>query len=122
MLIGIYVAFGIFANIAATKTASFDLGISTFYAPAVILIFGVTFLLTDIVNERFGLAETRRMIIIAFISQLMISFFSWLAISLPSAPFYNGQAAATSGPGTPSAQFHQWPLTRRSSSRWHSMG
>lgn len=96
MLIGIYVAFGIFANIAATKTATFDLGISTFYAPAVILIFGVTFLLTDIVNERFGLAETRRMILIAFISQVMISFFSWLVISLPAAPFYSGQAALES--------------------------
>jgi uncharacterized PurR-regulated membrane protein YhhQ (DUF165 family) len=57
-LIGLYVAFGIFANIAATKTVSFDLGVAEFYAPAVVLIFSVTFLLTDIVNERFGLAET----------------------------------------------------------------
>ncbi|NYT01665.1 MAG: queuosine precursor transporter [Methanosarcinales archaeon] len=108
-LIGLYVAFGIFANIAATKTASFDLGIGTFYAPAVILIFGVTFLITDVVNERFGLAETRRMIIIAFLSQVIISFFSWLVVSLPPAPFYQDQQALATLLGqVPRIVFASW--------------
>jgi uncharacterized integral membrane protein (TIGR00697 family) len=95
-LIGLYVAFGIFSNIAATKTVEFDLGLSKFYAPAVVLIFSVTFLITDIVNEKFGIKETQRMIFISFFSQVVISFFSWLVLTLPSAPFYTGQAALAS--------------------------
>lgn len=92
-LIGLYVAFGIFANIAATKTVAFNLGVTELYAPAVVLIFSVTFLLTDIVNEKFGLAETQRMIFISLASQIAISFFTWLVLNLPSAPFYSGQVA-----------------------------
>jgi uncharacterized integral membrane protein (TIGR00697 family) len=95
-LIGLYVAFGIFSNIAATKTVEFDLGFAKFFAPAVVLIFSVTFLLTDIVNERFGIKETQRMILISFFAQVIISFFSWLVLTLPSAPFYTGQAALAS--------------------------
>jgi hypothetical protein len=48
----------------------------------------VTFLLTDIVNEKFGIKETRKMIFIAFISQIAASFFIFLAISLKPAPFW----------------------------------
>jgi hypothetical protein len=108
-LIGLYVAFGIFANIAATKTVSFDLGVAEFYAPAVVLIFSVTFLLTDIVNERFGLAETRRMIFIALASQIAVSFFTWLVLNLPSAPFYSGQAALETVLGqVPRIVFASW--------------
>ncbi|MBN1322846.1 MAG: queuosine precursor transporter [Methanotrichaceae archaeon] len=108
-LFGLYVAFGIFANIAATKTAAFDLWFSTFYAPAVILIFGVTFLITDIVNERFGLAETRRMILIALLSQVVISFFAWLVLALPVAPFYMDQASLESVLGqVPRIVFASW--------------
>ncbi len=95
-LIGLYVAFGVFSNIAATKTVEFNLGFITFYAPAVVLIFAVTFLLTDVVNEKFGIAETRSMILIAFVSQVIISFFSWLVLALPAAPFYTGQLALES--------------------------
>ncbi len=91
MLIGIYVAFGIFSNIAAAKSAAFDLYFGTFYAPAVVIVFSVTFLLTDIVNEKFGIRETRRMIYIALLSQIMISFFSWLVVELPPAPFFYHQ-------------------------------
>lgn len=95
-LIGLYVAFGVFSNIAATKTVEFNLGFASFYAPAVVLIFAVTFLLTDVVNEKFGISETRRMILIAFASQVIISFFSWLVLALPAAPFYTGQSALES--------------------------
>lgn len=92
-LIGLYVAFGIFSNIAAVKTVRFDLGYAEVFAPSVVLIFSVTFLMTDIVNEKFGINETRKMIFISLISQVMISFFAWLVLILPSAPFYTGQAA-----------------------------
>jgi uncharacterized integral membrane protein (TIGR00697 family) len=92
-LIGLYVAFVIFSNIVASKIAAFDLGFATFYAPAAVIIFSVTFLMTDIVNEKFGRKETHRMILIALIAQVAVSFFAWLILSLNSAPFWTNQSA-----------------------------
>jgi hypothetical protein len=92
-LIGLFVAFTLFANIAASKVAEFDLGLYTFYAPSAVIIFSVTFLLTDIVNEKFGRKETHKMIFIAFASQVALALFSWLVVSLAPAPFWSGQAS-----------------------------
>lgn len=92
-LIGLYVAFILFSNIAASKISVFDFGFAQFFAPAVVVIFSVTFLLTDIVNEKFGRAETQRMILIAFVSQVAVTAFSLLVLSLPPAPFWAGQQA-----------------------------
>ncbi|MDZ4256981.1 MAG: queuosine precursor transporter, partial [archaeon] len=90
-LIGLYVAFVIAANIMAIKIAAFDLGFSTFIAPAATLIFAVTFLITDIVNERFGKNETLNMIRIALVAQIVMVFFIWLTIAIPPAPFWSDQ-------------------------------
>ena len=92
-LIGLYVAFILFSNIAAVKIASFDLGFAQFFAPAVVVIFSVTFLITDIVNEKFGRKETQKMIFIAFVSQVAVTAFSWIVLSLEPAPFWQGQGA-----------------------------
>jgi queuosine precursor transporter len=90
-LIGLYVAFVLISNILAYKIATFDLGFVTFFATSAVLIFSVTFLLTDIVNEKFGRKETQKMIFIAFITQIAVAFFIWLAISLKPAPFWADQ-------------------------------
>ena len=90
-IIGLYVAFVLISNIIAFKIASFDLGFITFFSPAAVLIFPVTFLLTDIINEKFGKKETHRMIFIAFLTQIAVTFFIWYAISFPSAPFWTDQ-------------------------------
>ena len=90
-LIGLYVAFVMFANIAASKVAEFDFGFYTFYAPAAVIIFSVTFLMTDIVNEKFGRKATHKMILIAFATQVALALFSWLVVSLAPAPFWQGQ-------------------------------
>ena len=92
-LIGLYVAFVIFSNIAAVKISSYNLGFTQVYAPAAVLIFAVTFLMTDIVNERFGRAETQRMILIAFLAQIVVVIFTWLVLAMPSAPFWTNQDA-----------------------------
>src|SRR3989344_7172138 len=57
----------------------------------ILVVSSFTFLLTDIVNERFGRKETQKMIFIAFITQIAVTFFIWIAISLPPAPFWNNQ-------------------------------
>lgn len=91
LLIGLYVTFILVAQILAVKISSFDLGFNTFFGPSGVLVFSVTYLLTDIVNEKFGRRETQKMIFIAFISQVAMLFFFWLGTKFPPAPFWQMQ-------------------------------
>jgi uncharacterized integral membrane protein (TIGR00697 family) len=91
LLIGLYVAFVLTAQVLATKMALFPLGIGTFTGHAGLLIFSVTFLLTDIVNERFGRGVTQRMIFIAFIAQIALTFFLWLGTHIEADPLWSEQ-------------------------------
>ena len=90
-LIGLYVAFVLISNIIAYKIAEFDFGFIKLYTPAAVLVFSVTFLLTDIVNEKFGRKETHKMIFIAFITQVAVALFVLMSIWLKPAPFWSGQ-------------------------------
>lgn len=92
-LIAFYVTLVVFSNIAVSKTIAFDFGFTQFFAPATVLIFSVTFLLTDIVNERFGKKETQRMILIALFAQIALILFSYLVLKAQGAPFFQNQAA-----------------------------
>lgn len=92
-LVALYVTLIIFANLSASKIIGFDLGFTTIFAPVAVLIFAVTFLLTDIVNEKFGRGETQKMILIAFVCQAAISLFSVLIAKTTPAPFFGGQSA-----------------------------
>lgn len=90
--IALYITFIFLSNILAFKLVSYDLGFTTLYAPSGVLIFSVTFLLTDIVNEKFGRKETQKMIFIAFLTQVITTLFILLAIYLTPAPFWNNQS------------------------------
>ena len=79
------------AQVLAAKVAVFDLGFTKFFGPAGVIVFSVTFLLTDIVNEKFGRKETQKMIFIAFASQAAMVLFFWLGMKLPAAPFWELQ-------------------------------
>lgn len=93
LLIALYVAFVLVSQVMASKIASFNLGFGTFFAPAAVLVFAVTFLFTDIVNEKFGKAETHKMIFIAFVTQVAMTIFFWLGTQLMPAPFWTNEAA-----------------------------
>jgi hypothetical protein len=93
LLIGLYVTFVLVAQILAVKISTFNLGFTTFYGPSGVLVFSITYLLTDIVNEKFGRKETQKMILIAFISQVAMVFFFWLGNQFQPAPFWTMQAA-----------------------------
>ncbi|MDO8600676.1 MAG: queuosine precursor transporter [bacterium] len=88
LLIALYVTFVLVAQILAVKISAFNLGFATFFGPSGVLVFSLTYLLTDIVNEKFGRAETHRMIFIAFVSQVAMVFFFWLGVKFPPAPFW----------------------------------
>lgn len=92
-LIGLYVLFIALSQILAAKIAVFDLGFTTVTAPSAVLIFAVTFLITDIVNEKFGRRETHKMIFITFITQIAMLVFLWIGTALTPAPFWQNQVA-----------------------------
>lgn len=94
-LIGLYVGFVLISNVLAYKIAAFDLGIVTFFATSATLVFSVTFLLTDIINEKFGRQETQKAIFIAFLTQLATALFIWMSINLTPAPFWQDQEIFT---------------------------
>jgi uncharacterized integral membrane protein (TIGR00697 family) len=91
LLIGLYVTFILVAQVLAVKISAFNLGFITFYGPSGVLIFSLTYLMTDIVNEKFGRKETQRMILIAFVSQIAMVFFFWLGVKFQPAPFWTMQ-------------------------------
>jgi uncharacterized integral membrane protein (TIGR00697 family) len=89
LLFVLYITFILVSQILATKISQFNLGFFVFYVPAGVIVFSITYLLTDIVNEAFGRKETHKMIFLAFISQLIMSLFLWIGIKMNSAPFWN---------------------------------
>jgi len=91
LLVVLYVTFILVAQVLAVKIVEFDLGFRTFVGPGGILVFSVTFLLTDIVNEKFGRAETQRMIFLGFVSQVAMVLFFWIGVKMPAAPFWDLQ-------------------------------
>ena len=91
LLIGLYITFVLVAQVLAVKISVFDLGFNTFFGPSGVLVFSITYLLTDIVNEKFGRKETQKMILIAFVSQIAMVFFFWLGVKFPPAPFWTIQ-------------------------------
>lgn len=91
LLIGLYVTFVLVAQILAVKISAFDLGFNTFFMPSGVLVFSLTYLMTDIVNEKFGRKETHKMILIAFVSQIAMVLFFWFGVKLRPASYWTIQ-------------------------------
>ena len=91
LLIALYVTFVIVAQVLAAKISEFNLGFAVFYVPSGVIVFSITYLLTDIVNEKFGRKETHRMIFIAFASQIAMALFFWIGVQMNPAPFWSLQ-------------------------------
>ncbi len=92
-LISLYVTLVTIANIVAQKVIEYDFGSISFFATAGTILFAVTYLVTDIVNEKFGRDEARHMVFIAFSMQAVVAIFFYMVISATSAPFYLNQEA-----------------------------
>jgi len=93
-LLALYVIFCAMSQILAAKIAEFDVFGWKVSAPAAVIIFAVTFLITDIVNEKFGRKATHRMIFVTFVTQIAMVLFIWIASrGVAPAPFWTGQEA-----------------------------
>jgi uncharacterized integral membrane protein (TIGR00697 family) len=89
ILIGLYIACELIANVTASKPVQ----LGGIVVPAAIFIYTLTFTLIDLINESLGKQGTRRVIVAAFIANLLLAAYSHLAVALPSPPFYSGQEA-----------------------------
>jgi uncharacterized integral membrane protein (TIGR00697 family) len=92
-VLALYVTLAVASSIFASKTLVFDFGFAEFFAPGAVLIFSVTFLLTDIINEKFGKKEVYRMIFLGLLAQIAFLVFAYLVINASAAPFFTHQAA-----------------------------
>ena len=89
LLIGIYIACGIIANITASKPVA----MGSIVVPAAVFIYALTFTLIDLINERLGKQRARQVIYAAFAANFLLAIYAKFAIALPPAPFYQGQEA-----------------------------
>jgi len=89
MLVGLYIACELIANVTASKPVQMG-GI---VVPAAIFIYALTFTLIDLINESFGREGARRVILAAFIANLLLAAYAQLAVALPPPSFYRDQQA-----------------------------
>jgi uncharacterized integral membrane protein (TIGR00697 family) len=89
ILIGLYIACELIANVTASKPVQ----LGGIVVPAAIFIYTITFTLIDLINESLGKQGAQKVILAAFIANLLLAAYAQLAVALPPAPFYSGQQA-----------------------------
>ena len=89
LLIGIYIACEIIANVTASKPVDI-IGIQV---PAAVFIYALTFTLVDLINERLGRRRARQVIYTAFAANILLALYIQFAIKLPPAEGYPLQEA-----------------------------
>ena len=81
------------ANITAAKIAAIPLpGMGTVTVPAGFIAFGVAFLMSDLITEFYGERYAADVVNATVIALIAAYGLVWVAITLPAAPFYDGQA------------------------------
>lgn len=96
ILIGLYIACELIANVTASKPVQ----LGGIVVPAAIFIYTLTFTLIDLINESMGKQGARRVILAAFIANLLLAAYAQFTVVLPPASFYSGQEAYASVLGT----------------------
>ena len=89
LLIGLYIACELIANVTASKPVT----VATITVPAAVFIYALTFTLVDLINERLGKQGARRVVYTAFAANLLLAAYTRFAIALPPASFYGDQEA-----------------------------
>ncbi len=77
------------ANVIASKVII----LFGFAAPAGIIVYPVTFMVTDVISEVYGKKKSRRVVWFGFAMMILLLILTRVAIWLPSAPFYKNQGA-----------------------------
>ena len=91
LIIGVYIACEIIANVTAAKPVLLP---GNIVVPAAVFIYAITFTLIDLVNEKLGKQGARYVVYTAFLANLLLAAYSQFAIRLPAAPFYGDERQA----------------------------
>ena len=89
ILVALYIACELIANVTASK----PIRLGPLVVPAAIFIYTLTFTLIDLINESYGKQGARKVILAAFLANMLLAAYSQLAVMLPAASFYSGQEA-----------------------------
>jgi uncharacterized integral membrane protein (TIGR00697 family) len=89
ILVGLYIACELISNVTASK----PIQLGGIVVPAAIFIYTLTFTLIDLINESLGKEGARKVILTAFLANLLLAAYVQLAVMLPPATFYSGQEA-----------------------------
>ena len=88
-LVALFITCLIAANITGVKLISvFDQVLN-----AAIVIFPVSYIIGDVLTEVYGYRETRRVIWLGFLCNLIVVAAIWVGLVLPAASFWDGQEA-----------------------------
>jgi uncharacterized integral membrane protein (TIGR00697 family) len=86
-LVMVYVTYIIGANILASRIAVIDLGFDTMIIDSGIIIFPFVAQVIDMINEIYGVRKTYFAILLAFIANVLMSTFIYIASMLSPAPW-----------------------------------
>jgi len=77
------------ANIIAVKI----INIFGYFLPAGIIVFPISYILSDVLTEVYGYSKARTVIWLGFLANLLFVLFVMVAQALPPAPFWKNQSA-----------------------------
>jgi hypothetical protein len=89
VIVALFVTCLITANIIAVKLVN----VFGLIVPAAVIVFPISYILGDVLTEVYGYERARQVIWLGFICNLIAVLAIWVAGSLPSAPFWEDQAA-----------------------------
>ncbi len=89
LLIGLYVACELIANVTAGKPVA----LGGIVVPAAVFLYTLTFTLIDLINERLGKAGARQVVATAFAANLLLAGYTQVAIRLPAPSFFQDEQA-----------------------------
>ncbi|MEW6033553.1 MAG: queuosine precursor transporter [Chloroflexota bacterium] len=92
LLVGLYVACELIANVTASK----QVAVGGVTVPAAVFIYALTFTLVDLVNEKLGKQGARYVVYAALAANVLLAAYTRFSILLPPASFYQGQEAFAS--------------------------
>ncbi|MBR6329795.1 MAG: queuosine precursor transporter [Lachnospiraceae bacterium] len=97
ILCGMYVTCLLLSNLIAGKMWAVSEGITL---PAAVILFPLTYILSDVFTEVYGFEKTRGVIWMGFVSSLLAVLVYMAVIALPSPSFWQGQEAFETVLGT----------------------
>lgn len=83
----------VIGNVLAVKIVPVPLFGKQLFVPAAVLVYALTFVITDVIAEIWGRERTNWLVFVGFLTSTLVAILVKLAILLPAASFWQDQAA-----------------------------